>query len=93
MQCSDKGSFAKGLSVVDDVAYLGISPFAPRSARTDPALDCELAAFDLLQQRLLWRTRVSTPPRLRTRTLPMSACTGQRSSCLIAKQERAEQMS
>lgn len=57
MQAPEEGKFLKGLSVVDDVAYFGIAASAPRSARHDPALDCELAAFDLLQRTLLWRSQ------------------------------------
>ncbi|GBF90355.1 green algal specific Aspartyl Asparaginyl beta-hydroxylase [Raphidocelis subcapitata] len=52
--------FLKGLAVVDDVAYFGVSEFAPRSARDDPRSNCELAAFDLVNKRLLWRREVPT---------------------------------
>jgi hypothetical protein len=50
--------FLKGLAVVDDVAYFGVSEWAPRSARDDPKSSCELAAFDLLRSQLLWRRKV-----------------------------------
>lgn len=56
----EPGRFLKGLAVVDDVAYFGVSAWAPRSARDDPASNCELAAFDLLRGRLLWRREVPT---------------------------------
>lgn len=58
MQAPDDGKFLKGLAVVNDVAYFGVSVFAPRSARQDPEVDSELAAFDLRARRLLWRRRV-----------------------------------
>lgn len=51
--------FLKGLAVVDDIAYFGISPQAPRSARDDPASNNDLAAFDLVSGNLLWRRTVS----------------------------------
>jgi hypothetical protein len=50
--------FLKGLAVVDDVAYFGVSAWAPRSARDDPRSNNELAAFDLAANRLLWRREV-----------------------------------
>lgn len=40
------------------MAYFGISPWAPRSARDDPQSNNQLAAFDLVNQRLLWRREV-----------------------------------
>lgn len=57
-QVPGEGKFLKGLAVVDEVAYFGISPHAERSMRADPKLDCELAAFQLLENRLLWRRKV-----------------------------------
>jgi hypothetical protein len=53
-----KRRFLKGLCIVDDVAYFGISPWAPRFARDDPKSNNQLAAFDLLNMRLLWRREV-----------------------------------
>jgi hypothetical protein len=47
------------LAVVDDIAYFGISPWAPRSARDDPQSNNELAAFDLISGNLLWRRQVT----------------------------------
>ena len=52
------GTFLKGLCVVDDVAYFGLSPRAPRSARADRRLSCEVAALNLTDRRLLWRHKV-----------------------------------
>jgi len=57
-QAPEPDRFLKGLTVVDDVAYFGVSEWAPRSARDDPKSNCELAAFDLLQNKLLWRREV-----------------------------------
>lgn len=57
-QAPEAGRFLKGLAVVDDIAYFGVSPWAPRSARDDPNSNCELAAFDLANNVLLWRREV-----------------------------------
>jgi hypothetical protein len=57
-QAPEADRFLKGLTVVDDVAYFGVSQWAPRSARDDPRSNCELAAFDLVHNRLLWRREV-----------------------------------
>ena len=46
--------------MVDGVAYFGVSVFSPRSSRQDPAIDSELAAFDLIAGKLLWRRVVPT---------------------------------
>ena len=51
-------AFLKGLTVVDDVAYFGIGPPTARASRADPSLTCEIAAFHLLEGRLLWRRKV-----------------------------------
>ncbi|KAI8468367.1 MAG: hypothetical protein J3K34DRAFT_459917 [Monoraphidium minutum] len=59
-QAPEPHRFLKGLAVVDDVAYFGISEWAPRSARDDPGSNCQLAAFDLLRNKLLWRREVPT---------------------------------
>lgn len=48
----------KGLAVVDDIAYFGISPQAPRSARDDPKHNNDIAAFDLISGNLLWHRTV-----------------------------------
>lgn len=59
-QVPEGGKFLKGLAVIDDVAYFGISVWAQRKDRTDPDRDSELAAFDLIEQRLLWRRVIPT---------------------------------
>lgn len=58
LQVQEKGKFLKGLAVVDDVAYFGISVWMDRSVRDDPANDGEVAAVDLLSGMLLWRRQV-----------------------------------
>ncbi len=60
LQVSEQGKYLKGLCVVDDVAFFGIAPGAPRDRRADPSLNCELAAFDLQQRLLLWRRQLPT---------------------------------
>lgn len=50
--------FLKGLAVMDDVAYFGVSAWAPRAARDDPSSNCQLAAYDLVAGKLLWRREV-----------------------------------
>ncbi|BDA45004.1 hypothetical protein COCOBI_06-4830 [Coccomyxa sp. Obi] len=69
-QGSGEGNFLKGLAVIDDVAYFGISPGAERSMRANPELDCELAALALLEKRLLWRRKVPTHGLLNTIAAP-----------------------
>jgi hypothetical protein len=54
------GKFLKGLCVINDVAYFGISVFSPRNIRQDPSADSELGAFDLLQFQLISRVTVPT---------------------------------
>lgn len=55
----EEGKFLKGLAVLDDIAYFGITTWAERSVRDSPDNDGELAAFDLVSNRLLWRRTVS----------------------------------
>lgn len=57
MQVPEGGKFLKGLAVVNHVAFFGISPSTPREARNDEDLDCELAAFDLVDKELVWRRK------------------------------------
>lgn len=59
-QAPEGGRFLKGLAVLDDVAYLGVSTWAPREIRGSPGHACEIAAYDLEGRRLLWRRRVET---------------------------------
>lgn len=56
----EPGFFLKGLAVVDDVAYFGIAPSQTRQARESVDLNCELAAFDLIEGVLLWRKQIMT---------------------------------
>ncbi|KAK9811643.1 hypothetical protein WJX72_007577 [[Myrmecia] bisecta] len=56
----EHGGFLKGLAVVDHVAYFGISGHKPREARSDPADNSELAAYHLVERRMLWRREVPT---------------------------------
>lgn len=53
-------AFLKGLCIVDDIAFFGIAPSSPRSSRADQGLECELAAYDLLNHKLLFRKRMPT---------------------------------
>ncbi|MEW5319959.1 MAG: hypothetical protein WDW38_011069 [Sanguina aurantia] len=59
-QCPSQQVFLKGLVVVDDVAYFGVSRSLARSKRADPEADSELAAVDLGLGALLWRRQVPT---------------------------------
>jgi hypothetical protein len=61
-QVPEEGKFLKGLAVVDDIAYFGITTWADRSVRDSPNTHGELAAFDLVMNRLLWRRTVSCDP-------------------------------
>eukprot|EP00798_Chlamydomonas_sp_ICE-L_P024239 gene24239-9838_t len=60
VKAPEGGKFLKGLTVVDDIAYFGISVFSNRAARGDPTMDSEVGAFDLLNKELLWRRTVPT---------------------------------
>ena len=59
VQVPEGGKFLKGLAVIDDIAYFGVSVWSERSARGDPSQDSELAAFCLRGMELLWRREVS----------------------------------
>ena len=52
--------FLKGLIVVDDVAYFGISPPMARQGRDAPNVACDLVAVDLLRKTQLFRHKVAT---------------------------------
>lgn len=54
-QVPEGGKFLKGLAVVDDIAYFGVSPRSTREARGDVSSNSELAAFCLRGMQLLWR--------------------------------------
>eukprot|EP00884_Botryococcus_braunii_P012765 jgi/Botrbrau1/2148/Bobra.0093s0053.1 len=56
----EPGMYTKGLAVIDDIAYFGLSPAQPKEGRADTSLDCELVAYDLIEGRLLWRRKVPT---------------------------------
>ncbi len=56
LQAPERKMFAKGLAVVDGVAYFGLSYQVSRDKRD--AVNCELAAFDLAAGKLLWRRKV-----------------------------------
>lgn len=56
---AEKG-FLKGLAVVDDVAYFGISPPMERQDRDGPNVQCDLVAVDLLTHKELFRHQVAT---------------------------------
>jgi hypothetical protein len=53
-------TFTKGLCVINDIAYFGISPFSNRDNRFRTMQYCELAAFDLVKNILLWKRPVET---------------------------------
>ena len=71
VQVRDGKKFLKGLAVIDDIAYFGVSVWSERSARGDPSQDSELAAFCLRSMKLLWRREVSSccPPATTPATL------------------------
>jgi len=56
----DEEVFLKGLCVIDGIAFFGIAPSQRRQNRADENLQCEIAAFDMEQYRLLFRRRVPT---------------------------------
>ncbi len=58
MQVPEGNKFLKGLAVIDDMATFGISTWAERSVRDDPNSHGELAAYDLVAGKLLWRRQV-----------------------------------
>lgn len=56
----ETGKFLKGLAVVDDVAFFGLSQAAERSQRTDVTSNSELVAVGLANRTLLWRRTLPT---------------------------------
>ena len=66
--------FSKGLAVVDDVAYFGVSPKSRWAAQRNWA-ECELAAFDLRAGALLWRTPLPFPGLINAISAPRVAPT------------------
>lgn len=57
---SEQKYYLKGLCIVDDVAYFGIAISQERKSRADESLNCQLAAFDLKTNTLLWRRELPT---------------------------------
>jgi hypothetical protein len=55
-----RGTFMKGLTVIEDVAYFGIAEFGARSDRDDAAKTAEVGAYDLRAKKFLWRVTVET---------------------------------
>jgi len=53
-------TFMKGLTVIEDVAYFGVSAFGTRQERDDVEKTSDLAAFHLHTRQLLWRVTVQT---------------------------------
>ena len=56
----DEAKFLKGLAVIDDIAYFGVSVWSERSARGNQSQNSELAAFCLRGMQLLWRREASS---------------------------------
>lgn len=59
-QVPEGGKFLKGLAVIDDTAFFGVSIFSKRQERGDKAANSQLAAFCLRSMTLLWRRQVAT---------------------------------
>ena len=53
-------TFLKGLTVVGDVAFFGISKWGSRKERDSPDKTADLAAFDLVTRQLVFRETVET---------------------------------
>ena len=64
-------TFMKGVVVIDDVAYFGVSAFGARSERSDPSKTSDIVAFDLLSKTLKWRETVKTNGLLNIVAAPM----------------------
>ena len=58
-------TFMKGLVVVDEVAYIGVSVFGTRAERADPEKTSDVVAFDLRRRDVLWLSliHISEPTR------------------------------
>lgn len=52
--------FLKGLAVVDDIAYIGVSQQRERSQRNDPSLDSKVVAVHLLHREVMWALELPT---------------------------------
>jgi hypothetical protein len=66
---ADQG-FLKGLAVVDDVAYFGISPPMGRQDRGGTHVECDVVAVDLLTHQQVFRLQVATHGLLNIVTAP-----------------------
>ena len=66
-----KHTFMKGLAVIDDVAYFGVSEFGERDERADPSKTSDVVAFDLASRTVLWRETVATRGLLNIIAAPM----------------------
>ena len=89
-------AFLKGLCIVDDIAFFGIAPSSPRSSRADQDLECELAAYDLLNHKLLFRKRLPTNGLLNVVSAPQLAVIAARSrsfSSLSTSTRRSSRLS
>ena len=64
-------TFMKGLVVIDDVAYFGVSAFGKRWERGDPSKTSDIVAFDLVSRTMLWRETVQTLGLLNVIAAPM----------------------
>ena len=62
--------YLKGLAVVDNIAFFGIAPSERRETRASENTQCELAAFDLSENVLLWKRQLQTRGLLNTITAP-----------------------
>jgi len=56
----DRQTFMKGLAIVDDVAYFGVSAFGNRKTRANPRKTSDVVAFDMVARHQLWRHTVKT---------------------------------
>jgi hypothetical protein len=77
----EEGKFTKGLCVEGGIAYFGVSPPSQREMRYQ--VICELVAFDLLNERLLWRRPMPFPGLINAVTTPQQ----------LAREKRGEELS
>ena len=57
---ADENRYLKALCVVDDIAFFGVAEAQQRQSRDSTDLNCDLAAFDLIEGVLLWRRQLPT---------------------------------
>ena len=50
--------FLKGMVIIEDVAYIGVSPATSRQFRTDKTLQASIAALDLNTKKILWKKTI-----------------------------------